>query len=326
VSRFDGGYLVSAGGALLLRQVEDRAHILSRLAAGFTDGRDPRRITHSVEPRIKQRVSGRALGEEDLNDHETRRRDPLLALLAGKTEPTQEPLAGQSTRNRWELTRPQAEAASHRYHKILFDPAAADPLVVDLLVEAYAEPPAEILLDLDATDDPLHGRQEGRFLHGDYGPSCYRPLYLFAGDYLLCARLRTANPEGSAGAVAEVERIGGPLRRPWPAVKSIVRADAGFCREERMSWWEQNGVDYLLGLARHRRLEAMRAEAWAEAKQKQEETGQAARVFRERRSQTRETWTRERRGGGQAEQRDQGANARFIVTSLTSEAGEARAL
>ena len=326
VSRFDGGYVVSDGGALLLRQVEARADILGRFAACFADQRDPLRIEHSVEQLVKQRVYGIALGYEDLNDHEKLRRDPLLALLSGKTEPTQEALAGKSTLNRLELTRPQAEATERRYQKILFDPESADWLLVDLFVESHAVPPVEVILDLDATDDPLPGKQEGRFFHGYYGHYCYLPLYIFAGDHLLCARLRPANTDGSTGAVAEVERIVQPLRRHWPEVKIILRADSGFCREELLSWCEQNGVDYVLGLARNRRLESLLSEALAEAKQTYEQTGQAARLFRELRYQTRETWTRERRVAGQAEHLDKGANPRFVGTSLTSERWEARAL
>lgn len=323
VGRFDGGYVVSDGGALLLRQVESRNKILGRFAACFTDGRDPRRVKHSVEQLVKQRVYGLALGYEDLNDHERLRHDPLLTLLSGKTEPTQEPLAGKSTLNRLELTLPEADVAPQRYKKILFDPESADRLLVDLFVEAHVIPPAEIILDLDATDDPLHGKQEGRFFHGYYGHYCYLPLYIFAGDHLLCARLRTANTDGSTGAVEEVERIVKQLRQRWPAVNIILRADSGFCRETLMSWCEQNGVEYVFGLARNRRLEAMLSEALAEAKQKYEETGQAVRLFRELRYQTRETWTSERRVVGKAEHLSKGANPRFVVTSLTNEAWEA---
>ena len=323
VGRFDGGYAVSDGGALLLRQVESRNKILGRFAACFTDGRDPRRVQHSVEQLVKQRVYGLALGYEDLNDHERLRHDPLLAVLSGKDEPTEELLAGKSTLNRLELTLPEADAAQQRYKKILFDPESADRLLVDLFVEAHASPPAEIILDLDATDDPLHGKQEGRFFHGYYGHYCYLPLYIFAGDHLLCARLRTAHTDGSTGAVEEVERIVKQLRQRWPAVNIILRADSGFCRETLMSWCEQNGVEYVFGLARNRRLEAMLSEALAEAKQQYEETGQAVRLFRELRYQTRETWTRERRVVGKAEHLSQGANPRFVVTSLTSEAWEA---
>jgi hypothetical protein len=326
VARFDGGSVVTDGGALLLRQVEQKANILGRLATCFRDQRDPLRIAHSVEQLVKQRVYALALGYEDLNDHEQLRHDPLLAVLTGKTEPTEARLAGKSTLNRLELTRPQADAAQHRYKKILFDPERADQLLIDLFVEAHTNPPAALLLDLDATADPLHGQQEGRFFHGYYGHYCYLPLYIFADDHWLCARLRTANQDGSAGATVEIGRIVKQLRQHWPAVQITLRADSGFCRDELMSWCEQNGVDYVLGLARNRRLEAMLAEAGAEAKQKHEETGQAARVFCELRYQTRDTWTRERRVVGKAEYLDKGANPRFVVTSLPDEPWVAQTL
>lgn len=326
VARFDGGSVVTDGGALLLRQVEQKANILGRLAACFRDQRDPRRIEHSVEQLVKQRVYALALGYEDLNDHEQLRHDPLLAVLSGKTEPTQELLAGKSTLNRLELTLPQAKAGEHRYKRILFDPESADQLLVQLYVEAQAVAPTEIVLDLDATDDPLHGKQEGRFFHGYYGHYCYLPLYIFAGDHLLCARLRTAGQDGSAGAREQVERIVTQLRQHWPAVKIILRADSGFCREELMSWCEEHGVEYIFGLARNRRLQEMLSQALAEAKQTYEATGQPARVFHEGRYQTRETWSRERRVVGKAEYLDKGANPRFVVTSLAAEGWQARAL
>jgi DDE family transposase len=326
VARFDGGHVISDGGALLLSEVERRTDILHRFAACFTDQRDPGRIEHTVEQLIRQRIYALALGYEDLCDHDQLRRDPLLAALSGKAQPTQELLAGKSTLNRLELTRPLADTVQRRYQKILFNPELADQLLVDLFVEAHARPPAEIILDLDATDDPLHGQQEGRFFHGYYGHYCYLPLYIFAGDHLLCARLRTANQDGSAGAREEVERIVGQLRQRWPTVKIIVRADSGFCREELMNWCEEHSVEYVFGLARNSRLQAMLSEALAEAKQKYEEAGQAARVFRELRYQTRETWSRERRVVGKAEHLDKGANPRFVVTSLSTERWEARAL
>jgi Transposase DDE domain group 1 len=204
--------------------------------------------------------------------------------------------------------------------------AANPPGSPALYMEAQVVPPTEIVLDLDATDDPLHGKQEGRFFHGYYGHYCYLPLYIFAGDYLLCARLRTANQDGSTGARDEVERIVGQLRQRWPTVKIILRADSGFCREEMMNWCEEHSVEYIFGLARNRRLLEMLSEALVEAKQKYEETGQPARVFHEGRYQTRETWSRERRVVGKAEHLSKGANPRFVVTSLSSELWEARAL
>src|SRR5438128_4097436 len=288
-AQFDGGAITSDGGGLLLREVEKRIGMLRQFAACFTDYRNADLIEHTVEEMVAQRVYGLALGYEDLNDHEELRNDPLLAVLVEKSDPSQETLAGKSTWNRLELTRETA-SRKERYKKIVLDHGAVDRLLVEVFLEAHREAPQEIILDLDATDDPLHGKQEGRFFHGYYGHYCYLPLYIFAGDHLLCARLRTANTDGSAGAVAEVERIIGQLRRHWPAVHIILRADSGFCREELMSWCEQNGVDYVFGLARNRRLEAMLSEALAEAKQKHEVTGQPARVFRELRYQTRETW------------------------------------
>jgi hypothetical protein len=326
VARFDAGPVSSDGGALLLREVEQKTGILQRLAACFLDGRDPGRIEHTVAQLIQQRVFALALGYEDLNDHDALRHDPLLSLLTGKAEPGTAPLAGKSTLNRLELTRPPLDAQAHRYQKILFDPESADQLLVQLFVESHARAPESLVLDLDATDDPLHGTQEGRFFHGYYGHYCYLPLYVFCGDHLLCARLRTANGDASTGALGEVQRIVSHLRQHWPTVGITLRADSGFCREEMMSWCEQNGVEYVLGLARNRRLEALLSEALAEAKQTHQETGQPARVFRELRYQTRETWSRERRVVGKAEHLDKGANPRFVVTSLTSERWEARAL
>jgi hypothetical protein len=326
VARFDGGHVVSDGGALLLGEVERQTGMLHRFAACFSDQRDPSRIEHTVEQLIRQRIYALALGYEDLNDHDRLRHDPLPAALSGKLEPTQELLAGKSTLNRLELTRPPAEAGQRRYQRILFDPESADQLLVQLFVEAQAAPPTEIVLDLDATDDPLHGQQEGRFFHGYYGHYCYLPLYVFAGDHLLCARLRTADQDGSAGAREEVERIVGQLRQRWSAVKITLRADSGFCREELMSWCEEHGVDYVFGLARNRRLQEMLAEAMAEAPQQYEATGQPARVFHEGRYRTRESWSRERRVVGKAEHLDKGANPRFVVTSLSAEQWAARAL
>src|SRR3954462_6747330 len=263
IGRFDGGQITSDGGSLLLREVERRTGILRRLAGCFTDHRAVNRIEHSVEELIAQRIYALALGYKDLNDHEQLRADPLLAVLAGKRDPEGKhrkkerdrgkALAGKSTLNRWELTRADA-SEQERYAKIVMDPAAIDQLLVEVFLEAHAPPPAEMVLDLDATDDPLYGKQEGRFFHGYYGHYCYLPLYIFAGDHLLCARLRTAGQDGSAGAREEVARIVEQLRQRWSTVKITLRADSGFCREELMSWCEANQVHYVFGLARNQRL------------------------------------------------------------------------
>jgi hypothetical protein len=242
----------SDGGALLLREVANKIDLLPRLAACFTDGREPGRIEHTVEQLLSQRVYALALGYEDLNDHDRLRFDPLLSLLSGQREPGTEALAGKSTLNRLELTLPGADAQRQRYKKILFDPASADQLLLQLFIEAHPSPPPEIVLDLDATDDPLHGKQEGRFFHGYYGHYCYLPLYVFCGDHLLCARLRTANGDASVGVLEEIQRLVSGLRQHWPGVRITLRADSGFCREELMHWCEGHQVDYVFGLARNR--------------------------------------------------------------------------
>ena len=252
-AQFDGGAISTDGGGLLLREVEKRIGLLHQFAASFTDYRNPDLIEHTVEELVAQRVYSLALGYEDLNDHEELRNDPLLAVLVEKSDPGKEALAGKSTLNRLELT---GETASRkeRYKKIVLDHAAVDRLLVAMFLEAHREAPKEIILDLDATDDPLHGKQEGRFFHGFYGHYCYLPLYIFCGEFLLCARLRSSNIDASAGSVEELKRIVAQIRSAWPEVRIVVRGDSGFCRQELMAWCEAEGVDYLLGLAKNERL------------------------------------------------------------------------
>jgi Transposase DDE domain group 1 len=253
--------------------------------------------------------------------------DPLLALLTGKREPAKEPLASKSTLNRLELTRPLAAVQAQRYQPILFDPASADQLWLPLFVEAHRRPPPEFVLAFDATDDPLPGKQEGRCFHGYYGHYCYVPLYVFCGDPLRCARLRTAAGDAERrSARRSPTNCGAPLRQHWPGVRITRRADSGFCRAELMRWGEDHQVDYVFGLARNRRLAALLAEALAEARQQQQSTGPPVRLFRELCYQTRESWSRERRVVGKAEHLDKGANPRFVVPSLSAEQGAARAL
>ena len=290
IGRFDGGQITSDGGSLLLREVERRTGILRRFAGCFTDYRAGDRIEHSVEELIAQRIYALALGYEDLNDHEQLRADPLLAVLAGKRDPEGKDrkqerdrgkaLAGKSTLNRWELTRADA-TEQERYAKIVMDPAAIDRLLVEVFLEAHPTPPAEMVLDLDATDDPLYGKQEGRFFHGYYGHYCYLPLYIFAGDHLLCARLRPANTDASAGSREEVERIVQQIRARWPEVRILLRADSGFCRDDLMSWCEANQVQYVFGLARNQRLRKSIDAEMAQARALHEQTQQAVRVFTE---------------------------------------------
>ncbi len=333
--RFDGGTITSDAGGLLLREVEKRTGIIAQFAACFTDRRDPERIEHPVRALVAQRVYALALGYEDLNDHDQLREDPLLAVLAEKPDPSGESrvrerdrgkaLAGKSTLNRLELS--DAEVSEEeRYKKIAMDEGAVDRSLVEVFLQAYREPPKEIVLDLDATDDPLHGEQEGRFFHGYYGHYCYLPLYIFCGEHLLGARLRPSNIDASAGAVEELERIVGQIRQAWREVKIVIRGDSGFCREELMSWCEANRVDYALGLAKNERLKAEIAGELEQAAEHYAQTGQAARLFKEFVYRTRQSWSRARRVIAKAEHLEKGANPRFVVTSLAREAWEARRL
>ena len=334
VGRFDGGRITSDGGGLLLREVDQRLGLLGRLAACFTDYRNPNSVEHSVHSLVAQRVYGLALGYEDLNDHDVLRADSVLALLAGKRDVTGEdrerdrdqgyPLAGSSTLNRLELSTP-ASAASDRYKKIAADPPALDRLLVDLFIESHAKPPREIWLDLNATDDPLHGHQKGRFFHGYYRCYCYLPLYIFCGEHLLCARLRPSNQDGAAGSVDELERIVAQIRTRWPKTRIVIRGDAGFCREAIMGWCESNRVSYVLGLARNKRLQRALGREMAEAQAVHEQTGQAARRFRDFRYRTRKSWSCERRVIGKAEYLPGKANPRFVVTNLAVEPGRPEA-
>ena len=335
VGRFDGGAITSDAGGLLLREVEKRTGILARFAACFRDHRVKEQVEHTVKELVAQRVYALALGYEDLNDHEQLRQDPLLAILAEKPDPTGEDrvrerdrgkaLAGKSTLNRLELTKEVVDG-KERYKKIVMDQGAVDRLLGEVFLEAYDKPPAEIVLDLDATDDPVHGNQEGRFFHGYYGHYCYLPLYIFCGDFLLGARLRPSNMDASAGCVDELQRIVAQIRQAWPHVKITLRGDAGFCREELMAWGEQEGVDYVLGLAKNERLKAEIASEQGQAAAAYAQRGKAARVFKEFSYQTRESWSRARRVVAKAEHLEKGANPRFVVTSLPPAAWEARAL
>jgi hypothetical protein len=201
-----------------------------------------------------------------------------------------------------------------------------DQLLVELYTDAQERMPETVVLDLDATDDPTHGEQEGRFFHGYYGHYCYLPLYIFAGQHLLCARLRPSNLDAWSGSVEEVERIVAQLRRVWPEVKVILRADSGFCRDALMSWCEEHGVGYVFGLARNVKLVQVIGKQLHEAQQEYERTGQAARVFTEFLYRTKKTWSRSRRVIAKAEHLAKGANPRFIVTSLSEEEAEGRKL
>jgi hypothetical protein len=310
---FTAGQVTSDGGSLLLREADRKINLLGRLAACFSDGRSPLLVKHQLSEMLAQRIYGLALGYEDLNDHEQLRSDPLLGVLSGKRN-LEETLAGKSTLNRLELA-----GRTARYHKIGYSAESIDRLLADLFIESHAAPPSEIVLDLDATDIPLYGHQPERFFHGYYDGYCYLPLYIFAGDQLLCARLRPANRDAAAGSIGEVSRIVTQVRRRWPGMKIILRADSGFCREELMAWCEQNHVDYLFGLARNKRLSKIIGVQMHQARLLHQATSNAARVFAEFTYRTRKSWSCARRVVAKAEYLDKGENPRFVVTSLSSD-------
>jgi hypothetical protein len=322
---FDGGTMTSEAGAMLLGATDKQIGLIERFAGCFTDYRDADLIEHTVPRLVGQRVFGIALGYEDLIDHDQLRHDPVMAVLGGKLEARRAdcaPLAGKSTLNRLELSREEPT----RYHKISYDAAAIEGLFVDLFLDAHTAPLPQITLDLDATDDPLHGQQEGRFFHGYYDAYCYLPLYVFCGRHLLAAKLRPANIDASAGSIEEVARIIARIRQRWPKVRILLRADSGFARDALMAWCENNGVDFLFGLAKNARLNAEIETELAAAQQQSEKTGKSARRFKDFRWRTLKSWSGERRVVAKAEWTGGAANPRFVVTSLTREEHEARHL
>jgi Transposase DDE domain group 1 len=325
VAAFDGGAITSDAGALLLGAADRAIGLVERFAGCFTDKRCAALIEHEVRTLVGQRVFGIALGYEDLIDHDELRFDPVMAVLAGKLAARRKdcaPVAGKSTLNRLELSR----AEPSLYHKISHDPAAIEGLFVELFVEAHKKPPKQIILDLDATDDPLHGDQEGRFFHGYYGCYCYLPLYVFCGRHLLAAKLRPSNIDASAGAVAEVERLVAQIRACWPRVRILLRGDAGFAREALMVWCEANAVDYLFGLAKNARLVGAIAAELGQTARHSRRTGKPQRRFKDFLWTTRQSWSRRRRVVAKAEWTHGEANPRFVVTSLGAAEIKARRL
>jgi Transposase DDE domain group 1 len=322
---FDAGLVTSDAGALLLGATDRAIGMMRRFAACFHDERRQDLIEHEVATLVGQRVFGIALGYEDVNDHDELRHDPLMAVLAGKLEARREdcaPVAGKSTLNRLELSR----LAPTRYHKISHNPVAIKNLLVDLFVEAHQRPPREIILDLDATDDPVHGEQEGRFFHGYYDCYCYLPLYVFCGPHLLVSKLRRASLDAADGAVEEVARVVACIRARWPATRIVLRADSGFAREDLMAWCEANGVDFVFGLAQNERLIGEIAGELDQVAAKSARTGRPQRRFKSFMWRTRTSWSRRRRVVAKAEWTEGEANPRFVVTSLQRDHGKAKYL
>lgn len=324
VAAFDGGKVTSDAGGLLLRQVDEKFAFLEQFTRCFSDFRDPDLIEHPLVDLLKQRVFGLCLGYEDLNDHDQLRHDPLLAVLVGKKDPLGEnrlrgrdrgkALAGKSTLNRLELTPVRANGGS-RYKKIVAHLDTMQAFLVEAFLQQYLLPPAQIVLDVDATHIPLHGHQLGRFFHGYYDTYCYLPLYIFCGDHPLLALLRPSNIDASTGLLKHLKRIVTRIRQQWPGVPIVLRGDSGFCREYLMHWCETHDVAYLFGLAKNRRLLRLLGGEMHEAEQQFAATGQAARVFKDFTYRTQKSWSRERRVVGKAEHLAQGANPRFVVTS-----------
>jgi hypothetical protein len=316
---FDAGNVTSDAGGLLLREVALRTSLLHEFAGCFSDGRDSRYVSHPLQQLVAQRVFALALGYEDVNDQDHLREDPLLAVMCERKDLDR--LGGKSTLNRLEQG-----GRKHRYQRITWDEAAIDDLLVRFFLRSFREIPAQLILDLDATDIPLHGDQEARHFHGYYDGYCYLPLLITCGDHILCARLRPSNIDAPAGSVDELERIVAAIRARFPKTHLIVRADSGFAREAIMAWCESHHVDYVLGLARNSRLVAEIGNELEDAKHEHEQTGQSARRFREFMWTTRESWSTTRRVVAKAEHLEKGSNPRFIVTSLSASRWPAQAL
>jgi len=335
VGSFDGGNVTSDAGGLLLREVVRGSGMLKEFAHCFVDHRDPDLIEHSVEDLVTQRTLGLAMGYEDLNDHDHLRRDPLFATLVNKYDVTGKnrnlqrdkgcPLAGKSTLNRLELTPPDADFTS-RYAKIVYIPSAIENFFVDRFIARQVKPPEVIWLDLDATDDPTHGEQEGSFFHGHYGHYCYLPLYIFAGEDLLSARLRSSDCDPLEGAIEDLTRIVEKIQEKLPNARIIVRGDGGFCRDELMSWCEARNVDYVLGMPQNVRLLAMIKKAMKKAKRKFKKTGKAAKIYRSLKYRTLKSWSKRRRVIAKAEHLEKGANPRFVVTTIGKSENGARSV
>jgi len=322
---FDGGAITSDGGVILLREVESKIRVLERFGGCFKDFRDQNRVRHTAQQMASQRVLALALGYEDLNDHDELRFDPLLATAIGKRERSGDQLASSVTLGRIENSAPGL-ARDDRYRRIHLDYEKVDQLLIDLFLEAHESAPEEMILDLDATDSKIHGKQEGRFFHGYYDEYCYLPLYIFAGDHVLSSRLRRSNTDGADRSTEELERIVTRIRAEWPTTRIVVRADSGFCRDWLLTWCEERDVEYVLGIARNPRLEAALSDAMERAEGQYNRSLERQRVFDDFEYRTKNSWSRSRRVIGKAEFSRRGPNPRFIVTSFTAEQWAAREL
>ncbi len=306
---FNGGRLTSDAGALLLRELDDRLGLFEAIDAAIPDPRDPALIVHDQRAMLAQRVTAIALGYEDLNDHQTLRADPALQLAASRTPEEARPLASPPT-----LCRLENRVDRQSLIRI------AEALV-DQFIAAHPEPPESLILDFDATDDPIHGKQEGRFFHGYYDHHCFLPLYVFCGDELLTAYLRPSDIDATKHARAVLKLLARRLRAAWPEVRITIRADSGFCRWRLMRWCDSNGIGYVLGLAKNVALQRQ-ARDWIERAERQfGRTGQPQRLFGSF-SYAAGSWDRSRRVIAKAEHNAQGANPRFVVVNVPGDPQE----
>ena len=303
---FEGGRLTSDAGLLLLREVDRRLQLIDTVDAAIPDPRDPRYTTHDQRELLAQRILAIAAGYEDENDHQTLRSDPALQTASGRMPEVDQPLGSPSTLCR--LENRISRRTIWRLHEVL----------VEKFLDSYHEPPAEITLDLDATDDPTHGEQEGRFFHGYYRHYCYLPLYVFCGEHLLCGYLRPSNIDAAKHSRAIVKLLIEKIRQRWPGVRITLRGDSGFCRWRLMRWCEKHDVKYVFGLARNVRLQELSGELGAEAESRYQATGEKQRLFGEF-DYAAASWDRERRVIVKAERLAKGANPRYIVTNLEGE-------
>jgi len=306
ICEFSGGDVTSDGGSLLLRQVDRKIGLTGEVAKILPDPRRQNSCDHSLITMLRQRVYGLALGYDDLNDHQTLRKDPGFQTAVDKdndlaSAPTLCRLENRADRNTaWAI------------HKVM----------LDNFIASYDHAPDEIILDFDSTDDTVHGHQEGRFFHGYYDQYCFLPLYVFCGEHLLVSYLRPSKIDGAKHAWAILALLTKRLRKVWPGVKIILRADSGFCRHRMLSWCERHGVEYIIGIAQNNRLLALANDQMQQAHLQYLQTGQKQRLFADF-YYSAGTWGRKRRIIVKAEHSAKGANPRFIVTSLT---GDSRAL
>ncbi|MGA1564242.1 MAG: IS1380 family transposase [Pontimonas sp.] len=333
-SDFKGGNLSADGGVVLLREVEAGSGLIDRLAGCFSDYRDQRYVVHGLDELLKQRIFGIAMGYEDLNDHDTLRHDPVMALGVGKEDPLgldrdEESkgcaLAGKSTLNRLELTNNKVGEAGDVLcgaHKILARHERIEQLLIDHSVSMLAADTDEIVLDFDATDSLIHGGQEGKFFHGYYDAYCYMPLYCFIGPWPVLAQLRTSNRDACEGTVDALAKIVPVVRKRFPDARIIVRGDSGFTRDPIMAWCEDNCVDYVFGYAKNPRVLAQLEPTLFRAKADACVRGGHCTYFTEFEYRTQKSWSRARRVIGKAQVNPKGENPRFVVTSLSVEESE----